>query len=102
MIKFWIEDNAGNQRLLETPAGESLSLMEILVAVGFPIDATCGGIALCATCLVQVLTERNTLPEPNENELLMLDTLPIPAGNYRLACQLRISDSFNGCKFKLV
>lgn len=37
-----------------------------------PVEGTCGGMALCASCHVYVLSEQE-LPEPTDDELAMLD-----------------------------
>ena len=55
MITFQVEDNNGLVRLIEIPEGISLSLMEVLKASEYSIPATCGGMALCATCHVEPL-----------------------------------------------
>ncbi len=55
MIRFTIEDRTGDRQELDIPEGINLSLMEVLKASDYNILATCGGMALCATCHVQVL-----------------------------------------------
>ena len=50
--------------------------MEVLKASDYTILATCGGMALCATCHVQVLEGLDQLPPAQDAELDMLDTLP--------------------------
>lgn len=102
MIQFTVEDREGNTRTIEVPADISLSLMEVLKASEYNILATCGGMALCATCHVEVETGSEQLGEPSDAELDMLDTLPIATGNSRLACQIRIGEHLQGAHFKLM
>lgn len=86
---------------LEIPLGVELSLMEVLKGEGYPIEAICGGMALCATCRVEVLNkEEVTLYEANDDEMCILDTLPCNTGNCRLSCQIKISEEINGLKIK--
>jgi len=95
LIKFKVEDRNGDVQDLEIPDDMSLSLMEALKASEYSIMATCGGMALCATCHVQVLEGLERLPLINEDELEMLDTLPDATDTSRLACQLRINDTLS-------
>ncbi len=101
MINIIIEDRNGNIEPIEIPEGISLSLMEVLKASEYNVLATCGGMALCATCHVQVLEGQDQLGQPNDAELDMLDTLPDAEQNSRLACQIRVDESLNGCKFRI-
>lgn len=102
MITITIENNAGEQAILEIPDNINLSLMEILKAADYDILAPCGGIALCATCAVQVLKGLEQLPLPGDQELDMLDTLPHADQYSRLACQLQIDKAMDGMVFRLV
>lgn len=101
MIKITIEDRDGKQQPIEVPEEINLSLMEVLKASDYSILATCGGIALCATCHVQVLEGLETLPFPGDEEMDMLDTLPDARFDSRLACQIRITENINGIVFKI-
>lgn len=101
MIHITIEDRNGDRQPLEIPEGFSLSLMEVLKASEYPILATCGGIALCATCHVAVLEGADKLPDLNDAEADLLDTLPDADSDSRLACQLRVNQSMNGAVFRL-
>ncbi|HYG39044.1 MAG TPA: 2Fe-2S iron-sulfur cluster-binding protein [Cytophagales bacterium] len=102
MINITIEDRNGERNTIEIPTDMNLSLMEILKASNYNILATCGGMALCATCHVQVLEGEDNLPSPNDAELDMLDTLPNATFESRLACQIRISDEMEGAAFKIL
>ena len=101
MINFEVEDHTGKSQVIEVPEDISLSLMEVLVASEYPILATCGGMALCATCHVLVEEGMDNLNPSNDAELDMLDTLPDAKHNSRLACQIRVNEGMQGCRFKL-
>ena len=92
MITFEVEDNTGKRRTIEVPEGINLNLMEVLRASEYPIEATCGGMALCATCYVEVLEGMTQLDDPTDAELDMLDTLPASNDRSRLACQVKVSE----------
>ena len=101
MINLTIEDREGHRAPVEIPEGISLSLMEVLKASEYEVLATCGGMALCATCHVQVLEGPDQFFIPNDNELDMLDTLPNAGPDSRLACQIHISEEMDGMVFRL-
>jgi len=101
MINITIEDRNGEQKYIEIPEEISLSLMEVLKASDYKILATCGGMALCATCHVQVLKGLEDLPQAGNEEMDMLDTLPDAGFDSRLACQIRISENLNGMIFRI-
>lgn len=101
MINITIEDRNGEQKPVEIPEEISLSLMEVLKASGYNILATCGGMALCATCHVQVLKGLERLPEAGNEEMDMLDTLPDANFDSRLSCQIRMTENLNGMVFKI-
>lgn len=101
MINIIIEDRNGEQKPVEIPEEINLSLMEVLKASDYNILATCGGMALCATCHVQVLKGLDELPEPGNEEMNMLDTLPDAGFDSRLACQIRMNENMEGMIFKI-
>ena len=101
MIHLTIEDRNGNRQPVEIPEDISLSLMEVLKATDYDILATCGGMALCATCHVQVVEGPEKYFHATDTELDLLDTLPDAGNDSRLACQLRISEDMDGMVFRL-
>lgn len=102
MIRFEIKNKEGGIQVLELPKGISLSLMEVLKASDYPIAATCGGMALCATCHVEVVKGWEELGEPTDTEMDMIDTLPDATEKSRLACQIRLDDRLQGAVFQLM
>lgn len=101
MVNFTVEDRDGSRQALEVPEDMGLNLMETLKAFEYNILATCGGIALCATCHVKVLEGGENLPGVGDAEGQMLDTLFDAEDNSRLACQLQVNGSLEGCTFKI-
>ena len=91
MITFEVLERGGERRLIEVPEDINLNLMEVLRASEYPVEATCGGIALCATCYVEILDGVEKLDGPTDAELDMLDTLPSATPESRLACQIKIT-----------
>lgn len=101
MVKFTVEDRDGSRKEIEAPDDMNLSLMETLKAFEYNIMATCGGMALCATCHVKFSEGLENLPEKNNAEMDMLDTLPDADDSSRLACQLRVDNSLENATFKI-
>ncbi|MBE8722517.1 2Fe-2S iron-sulfur cluster-binding protein [Sphingobacterium pedocola] len=101
IITIEVEDRDGTLHNIDIPTDVNLSLMEILKASEYEILATCGGMALCATCRVQIKVGIEKLPEAEDQELDMLDTLPDADDNSRLACQLRLKNEHNGLSIKI-
>lgn len=102
LIEVKITGREGETRTIQIPTGISLSLMEVLKAEGYPILATCGGMALCATCHVQVIKGYELLHQPEEQEWAMLDTLPNYTPQSRLSCQIKIDESLDGIEFRVM
>jgi ferredoxin, 2Fe-2S len=101
-IKIHVQNNDSTLTTLDAPTDMGLSLMEFLKGNDYDILATCGGMALCATCHVEVLTGFNELPPISDDEYAMLDTLPNITDTSRLSCQLRLSDAMNGITVKIM
>lgn len=100
-INIVVEDREGNTTELVAPTDMGLSLMEFLKASEYDVLATCGGMALCATCCVDVMEGEENLNEMSDDEYAMLDTLPDLLPNSRLACQLQLTPAMNGLKVRL-
>lgn len=100
-ISIQVEDREGNMATLTAPTDMGLSLMEFLKASEYDILATCGGMALCATCCVDVMEGEEKLNEMSDDEYAMLDTLPDVLPNSRLSCQLQLNPAMDGLKVRL-
>ncbi|MGD1890590.1 MAG: 2Fe-2S iron-sulfur cluster-binding protein [Cyclobacteriaceae bacterium] len=102
LITIFVEEENGKRRSIEAPTDMQLSLMEVLKASDYPIQATCGGMALCATCHVEVLDGDDSYKEATDPELDMLDTLPELTDTSRLACQMRLAEDMDGLVVRLL
>lgn len=100
MIRFEVEDENGT-RTVEVPEEINLSLMEVLKASDYAIQATCGGMALCATCHIEVIEGMDKLNIHTDAELDMLNTLPDASDESRLSCQIPITEDMNDIKIRL-
>ncbi|MDQ8006121.1 MAG: 2Fe-2S iron-sulfur cluster-binding protein [Pedobacter sp.] len=100
-INITVEDREGNVAELLAPTDMGLSLMEFLKASEYDVLATCGGMALCATCCVDVIQGEEKLNEMSDDEYAMLDTLPDLLPNSRLACQIQLSPAMEGLSVRL-
>lgn len=100
MITIYIEDYQGQRQSIEVPTDMSLNLMEVLKASDYPVLATCGGMALCATCLIEVV-EGTHYKEASDTEWDILDTLPEVVEGNRLACQMPIREDMDGLVIRL-
>jgi len=100
-IQVIVQRPDNSEEVVEIPLGVSMNLMEVLKGEGYPIEAVCGGMALCATCRVEVQnSDEVDLEAANDNELDMLDSLPSSTCNSRLTCQLHISERLNNLKIR--
>ena len=90
-----VKEPNGEITPLNVPTDMGLSLMEILKASEYPIQATCGGMALCATCHVEVL-DGPELREPSDDEAYMLESLPTSTHRSRLSCQIKVTQEIDG------
>ncbi|MEY4865820.1 MAG: hypothetical protein RLY64_74 [Bacteroidota bacterium] len=94
-IQLTVIDRDGISHTLEAPTDMNLNLMEVCKGSELPVEGTCGGMALCASCHVYVLSDHD-LPEQSDEELDMLDQAFFVKDNSRLGCQLRMNDSLHG------
>jgi 2Fe-2S ferredoxin len=99
-VRISVIDREGKEHLLEAPADMNLNLMEVCRMYELPVEGRCGGMAMCATCQVYVLSEHE-LPEPADGELAMLDQAFFVEENSRLGCQIHIHPELEGLRVRL-
>ena len=99
-INISVVDRSGNEHQLSGPTDMNLNLMELLKINEFPVEGTCGGMAMCASCHVYILSHHK-LTEKSDEEMAMLDESWDAKDNSRLSCQLKLSTSIDGIKVEL-
>ena len=89
-ISITVIDREEQKKKLIAPVDMNMNLMEILKVHEYPVEGTCGGMALCASCHVYI-NSANSLPEISPSEKAMLDDNWDTKSNSRLACQIGIN-----------
>jgi adenylate cyclase len=70
----------------EVPASPVISVLNLLLQQGVPIQTRCGGRAQCGRCLIKVLAGAESMSPRSRAESLRLAALSA-AEDMRLACQ---------------
>jgi ferredoxin len=99
-IFITVIDRQDEEHRIEVPTDMNLNLMEVCKASELPVKGTCGGMALCSTCHVYVLSDHE-LSEMTMDEELILDQAFFVQSNSRLGCQIKISSHLDGLRVKL-
>lgn len=99
-ITINIIDREGKAHAVEAPTDMNLNLMEICKMYELPVEGTCGGMAMCASCQVYVLSDHK-LKEMGYEEEAMLSEAFFVEKNSRLGCQIPITSDLNGLEVKL-
>ncbi len=99
-INITVTDREGIDHIIEAPTDMNFNLMEICKSSELPVEGTCGGMALCASCHCYVQSEHK-LNEPSDDELDMLDQAFFVEDNSRLSCQIYLTNDLNKLKIKL-
>ena len=93
-------DRDGAAHTIDANAGATL--MEVLRDVGLPIEAICGGQAICSTCHIYVDESWACKLEPrNDTEQVMVEDSGHFQENSRLACQVDFEAALDGIQLTL-
>jgi len=96
-----VTDLEGTIHDILAPTDMGFNVMEAIRANELPIKATCGGMAMCATCNCIVKSEHD-LPEMSEDEEAMLDeAFVLDLEGSRLMCQIPVSNTIDGLKIQM-
>ena len=95
-----IKDREGTMHELQAPTDMAMNIMELCKAYELPVEGTCGGMAMCASCQCYVLNEVE-LPSMGEDEEAMLSEAFHVKPNSRLGCQIPITMELEGLELEL-
>lgn len=99
-ITIKIKDREGVVHTLEAPTDMAMNLMELCKAYELPVEGTCGGMAMCASCQCYIISSHE-LPEMSYDEDAMLAEAFHVQDNSRLGCQIPITEDLDGLEIEL-
>jgi ferredoxin len=99
-IKITVMDREGVSHQLDAPTDMAMNLMEVCKAYELPVEGTCGGMAMCASCQCYVLSD-HPLNEKSPDEEAMLSEAFHVKENSRLGCQIPMDKKLEGLKVEL-
>lgn len=99
-ITIKVKDREGIIHELLAPTDMAMNLMEVLKAYELPVEGTCGGMAMCASCQFYIESDHD-LNEMQEEEEAMLSEAFYVKGNSRLGCQIAITEQLEGLEIEL-
>lgn len=100
IITIKVIDRDGQNHNLEAPTDMGMNVMEVCKSYELPVEGTCGGMAMCASCHCYVLSD-NIDMERSYDEQAMLDETDNVKENSRLGCQLHLKNEMNGLVIEL-
>lgn len=89
-----IIDREGEPHEIEVPLGVDLNMMEVAKASELPVEGTCGGMALCASCHCYVESDHDIFDRSDDEED-MLDQAFFVEDNSRLGCQIKVTEDIH-------
>jgi 2Fe-2S ferredoxin len=95
-----IKDREGIIHELQAPTDMAMNIMELCKAYDLPVEGTCGGMAMCASCQCYVLNDV-PLPRMGDDEKAMLSEAFYVKSSSRLGCQIPITEALDGLELEL-
>ena len=100
MIKVFVIDRDEKRHELDAPTDMNMNMMELCKSYELPVEGTCGGMAMCASCHMYVLSSHE-ISERSEDEEDMLDEAFFVEDSSRLGCQIKLNTDLDGLEVKL-
>ena len=99
-IKITVVDREGQAHKLEAPTDMAMNLMEVCKAYELPVEGTCGGMAMCASCQCYVLSDHQLQERTPDEEAMLSEAFHVNE-NSRLGCQITMEKKLEGLKVEL-
>jgi ferredoxin len=99
-INVTVIDREGEAHTLEAPTDMGMNMMELCKSAELPVEGTCGGMAMCASCHMYVDSDHD-LPAKSNDEEDMLDEAFFVEDTSRLGCQIHLADDLDGLEVRL-
>ena len=95
MIKVTVIDREGEAHELDAPTDMGMNMRQLCKSAELPVEGTCGGMAMCASCHLYVKSDHDLL-EKSDDEEDMLDEAFHVTDESRLGCQIHLADDLDG------
>lgn len=99
-VKINVKDREGVMHELLAPTDMAMNLMEVFKAYDLPVEGTCGGMAMCASCQCYIASDHQ-LNEMQDEEEAMLSEAFYVRENSRLGCQIQVTKNLHGLEVEL-
>lgn len=103
-IQIKITDRGGQTHEVAAPTDMSMNLMEVIRSYELAEEGTigvCGGMAMCASCQVYVISGAEKLHPMEAEEDAMLGEAYHVQENSRLGCQIPITPEVDGLEVEI-
>ena len=95
-----IKDREGVVHELQAPTDMAMNIMELCKAYELPVEGTCGGMAMCASCQCYLLNDVLKTERNDDEEAMLADAYHVKE-NSRLGCQIHISEELEGLELEI-
>ena len=99
-IRIFLTDREGKSHELVAPTDMQMNLMEVFKVHELPVDGTCGGMALCASCQCYVESGHKLDVRSDDEEAMLAEAFHVKE-NSRLSCQILMTPELEGLKVTL-
>ena len=99
-ITISVIDRDGVEHKLDAPINMNMNLMEICKAYELPVEGTCGGMALCASCQCYILSNHHLDERSDDEEAMLAEAFNVRESS-RLGCQINITAELEGLQVEL-
>lgn len=99
-ITISVIDRVGVEHILDAPIDMNMNLMEVCKAYELPVEGTCGGMALCASCQCYILSNHHLDERSDDEEAMLAEAFNVRESS-RLGCQINITAELEGLQIEL-
>ena len=99
-VNIKIKDREGVIHEVLAPTDMAMNIMEVCKSYELPVEGTCGGMAMCASCQCYILSDHSISDMEDEEEAMLSEAFHVK-GNSRLGCQIPITKELHGLEIEL-
>jgi len=99
-ITITVIDREGERHELLAPTDMAMNIMEVCKAYELPVEGTCGGMALCASCQCYILSDHALNAKSDDEEAMLAEAFNV-RDTSRLGCQIHITEALDRLEIEL-